>query len=66
MMANLNEDFWDRSVIPMPTGFREAANEAARSRNMMGTEYCRQALLRALDADGVKLNQQRHAHRKRK
>jgi hypothetical protein len=37
--------------------------ELARARNQMGTEYCRQAVLRALEADGVRLEDPR---RKRK
>jgi hypothetical protein len=49
------DDYWDHIVVPMPRVFREAANKAAHEQFMSGQEYCRRALLRQLEADGVKL-----------
>ena len=49
---------WDRIVLSVPPSFRGAAKIAARRRHMTTPEYCRQMLLRALEADGVRLPQQ--------
>jgi hypothetical protein len=57
-MAPLTTDkcnHWDRIVLSVPLSFRGAAKIAARRRHMTSPEYCRQMLLRALEADGVRL-----------
>jgi hypothetical protein len=46
---------WDRIVLSVPPSLRGAAKIAARRRHMTTPEYCRQMLLRALEADGVRL-----------
>lgn len=50
------ENFWDQLTIMVPYTFPAAAKIAAHRRQMTVPEYCRQMLLRALEADGVKLN----------
>jgi hypothetical protein len=49
---------WDSIVLSVPPSFRGAAKIAARRRHMTTPEYCRQMLLRALEADGVRLPQE--------
>ena len=44
-------------MLSVPPTFRGAAKIAARRRHMTTPEYCRQMLLRALEADGVRLPQ---------
>jgi hypothetical protein len=50
--------FWDQVTIMVPSGFPAAAQVAAHRRKMTTPEYCRQMLLRALEADGVRLPQE--------
>jgi hypothetical protein len=60
-MATLTTDEcnrWDRIVLSVPPSFRGAAKIAARRRHTTTPEYCRQMLLRALEADGVRLPQE--------
>jgi hypothetical protein len=52
------DDFWDQVTIMVPCGFPAAAQVAAHRRKMTTPEYCRQMLLRALEADGVRLPQE--------
>ncbi len=53
-----NDQLWDKIVLSVPPAFRGAAKIAARRRHMTTPEYCRQMLLRALEADGVRLPQE--------
>lgn len=41
--------------VKVPRGFNEAVRAAAQRQHMTRAEYARRALLRNLDADGVKL-----------
>lgn len=41
--------------VKAPRGFNEAVRAAAQRQHMTRAEYARRALLRSLDADGVKL-----------
>jgi len=41
--------------IKAPLGFREAVRAAAQRQHMTRAEYARRALLRSIEADGVKL-----------
>jgi hypothetical protein len=52
------ENYWDQLIIMVPHDFGEAAQVAAHRRKMTTPEYCRQMLLRALEADGVRLSQE--------
>jgi hypothetical protein len=52
------KEFWDQVTIMVPSGFPAAAQVAAHRRKMTTPEYCRQMLLRALEADGVRLPQE--------
>jgi hypothetical protein len=51
----MSEDFWDTLTLLMPSTFAPAAEDVARRYQMPVTEYCRQALLLRLRADGVRL-----------
>jgi hypothetical protein len=48
--------YWDHITIMVPFNFEPAAREAAHRYKMPVTEYCRQALLMRLAADGVRLD----------
>ena len=48
-------DYWNPLTLLMPSTFDLAAREAAHRYHMPVTEYCRQALLLRLRADGVRL-----------
>jgi hypothetical protein len=48
-------DFWDTITLRVPHSFAPAAQEVAHRYSMPVTEYCRQALLLRLAADGVRL-----------
>ena len=49
--------YWDHITIMVPFNFAPAAaQEAAHKYKMPVTEYCRQALLLRLAADGVRLD----------
>jgi hypothetical protein len=54
-MAQMATDDWDKIVISVPASFLGAVKLASRRRHMTSPEYCRQMLLRALEADGVRL-----------
>jgi hypothetical protein len=47
--------FWDHLTLMVPYNFAPAARVAAHRYKMPVTEYCRQALLLRLAADGVRL-----------
>jgi hypothetical protein len=48
--------YWDQITLMVPSNFASAATEAAHRYNMPMPEYCRQALLLRLAADGVRLD----------
>lgn len=48
-------DYWNPVTLLMPSTFALAAREAAHRYQMPVPEYCRQALLLRLAADGVRL-----------
>ena len=48
-------DYWNPVTLLMPSTFAVAAREAAHRYQMPVPEYCRQALLLRLAADGVRL-----------
>lgn len=45
--------------VKEPLGFNEAVRAAARRQHMTRAEYARRALLRSIEADGVKLSRGR-------
>ena len=45
--------------VKAPLGFNEAVRAAARQQHMTRAEYARRALLRSIEADGVKLRRGR-------
>ena len=49
--GNFPEDF----RVKAPRGFNDAVRAAARQQHMTRAEYARRALLRSIDADGVRL-----------
>jgi len=55
------ETYWDQITLLVPRSFAPAAQEAAHRYQMPVTEYCRQALLLRLAADGVRLEDYREA-----
>jgi hypothetical protein len=46
---------WEPLTVLMPSAFKDAATDAAHRCRLQATEYCRQALLLRLQADGVRL-----------
>jgi hypothetical protein len=56
-MAKRNNDasYWNPVTLLMPSTFTTAATEAAHRYQMPVPEYCRQALLLRLAADGIRL-----------
>ena len=49
--GNFPEDF----RVKAPRGFNDAVRAAARQQHMTRAEYARRALLRSIEADGVRL-----------
>jgi hypothetical protein len=49
-------DYWNPLTLLMPSTFAHAAREAAHRYQMPVPEYCRQALLLRLAADGIRLD----------
>jgi hypothetical protein len=54
--AETDADYWDYITLMVPYSFAPAAQEAAHRHKMPITEYCRQALLLRLAADGVRID----------
>lgn len=47
---------WEPVTLLMPKAFRAAAADAAYRQRLPAREYCRQALILKLAADGVRLD----------
>ena len=51
--------FWEEITMLVPRTLRHAAIEAGRKHFMTGEEFCRRALIQAVEAEGQSVGRQR-------
>jgi hypothetical protein len=56
VMTN-DESFWEQVPLIVPKGFLAAAWTAAKRHHMTVPEWCRRMMLRALELDGVRIEE---------
>ena len=56
---NDERKFWDEITMKVPRTLRLAAIEAGRKHYMTGEEFCRHALIQAVEAEGHSLSRKR-------